>query len=144
MPSNTKPFTVGMVIKSSTFSTHNGAFFGTAVDGDMYTYNNGSNLRLEAQNITPIFEDTIGLTDNTWYILVITYDSSGNWETLTNGLYDSATHNASFTAASTTIMGSRGGTAAYMDGYIAEIMKFSAVVSTSTIDTYLNNKWAVH
>lgn len=142
MPASNKPLTIAAVAMSATLTTVNGSLFGSTSDGGMSLGNLSTDWRFLVDGVVQIALGGYTLVNSTWYIIALTYDGSGNWAMLNNGVAASGTSNQPFTGGNT-YMGRRNG-GVFWDGYIGEIMKFSDIVSTSTIDTYLNNRWAVH
>lgn len=146
MPSNTNPFTVAAVIMSNTFSTF--AFndiFATTADGDMeWVTLDGSAMKLFTQNGALIASLNTTFNNGSWYILIATYNTFGDFDLISNDTDINGGNNPSnpsFTGGGFTLMGGNGHP---FDGYIGEIMKFSSIVNYVTIHTYLNAKWAVH
>lgn len=146
MPSNNKPHTLALVVMMPTVESHNSTPVGSTSDGDLVlqTFRDATaHWLFGKQNQLNISGIQFTLTNNTWYILIVTYDGSGNWVMLNNGSSVSGTNNQSFTGTGTTVLG-RELAGNYLAGYIGEIMKFYSVVTPATIDTYLNTRWAVH
>ncbi len=142
---STKPWTVAGVIESSNYA-QNLCILGTAGgnSGLEIRVNGAQHLDILKQGAVDIGSDTTLLVNSSWYIFVITYDGSGNFAFTVNGVAGATgTNNQTFSNDNTQIGQSTGEN---FDGYIAEIMKFAAIISVpaTTVDTYLNNKWAVH
>lgn len=146
MPSNSKPFTAAVVMYSASFQSHLNCVFGSTTDGDIFIYTTTeTSIKLESQIVVQVFDALLTLNNGSWYIVIVTYDGSGNYTLVVNGVtIASGTNNKSFSGGGTTLMGARNGPLTPMDGYISEIMEFTSVVNTSIINTYLNERWAVY
>lgn len=143
MDATTKPFTLAVVTMSTTFSTITGSLLGSNSDGGMALQNVLTDWRLLSDGVITIANAGYTLVNSTWYIIVVTYDGVGNWAMLNNGVGVSGTLNKAFTGGGRSSMGRRNG-GVFWNGYIGEVIKFSAVVGRAQVDSYLNSKWAVH
>lgn len=83
---------------------------------------------------------------NTWFILSYDLDTSANVTQYRNGT-SVKTGDTGNVGNSTACNIFSSGTANYLVGYIAEVVCYSGILSSSdraSVETYLNNKWAIY
>ena len=147
LSNNLKPFTIAMVIQSRSVTTDNTIIGGTS-DAGISVDISGSHFRLLKQATTLIGSNTATISVDTWYILVVTYDGSGNYAFRVNGADDgSGTSDQTFSGSNTRIGVDAAGTGARFQGDMGSLLINSTVLSSGNIaalENYWNSKWGIY
>lgn len=152
LPADTKPCTFFMVVKTPTsFGVYPSAFGPSGNGGATYSVTTLAHQALDSYSTSLVGLGSATLSTATWYIMAVTYDSSGNYAFYLNGASDgSGNNNLTFSATTSTMGCTEPGNAqqwGFANGYIGECGKYSKALSGSEINSlfsYLNGRWAVY
>lgn len=129
-----KPLTTVVVAKFdgvTSFQTMVGPSGGSG--GRLFRLSNTGKLELVKSNVALIGTSTTALSANTYYILTVTYDSSGNFAFYVNGAAaGSGTNDLEFDPQETRL-GTWDGGLEWLTGYIAEVREANVVLTSAEL-----------
>ena len=144
---NQKPVSVACVVRATNVTDNNTIFDGTTGGSGLAFDINAGNFRLLKANTALIGSNSTTISNNTFYIVIVTYDSSGNYAYTLNGASDgSGTNNQTFTNTGTRI-GTSNIDTARLGGDLLAFVKTSAVMTgteISNLTSYWNTKYTIY
>ena len=138
---NQKPISAAAVVRVTDVTANGTIFEGNSGTGGFALDISASHFRALSAFVALIGGSTATLVNNTFYIVVFTYDSSGNYAFTLNGSADgSGTNNMTFSNTGTRIGCNNATSGGFLDGDLLAFAKGSAVW-TGTEITNLTNYW---
>ena len=132
---NTKGITIMAALSVSSFASPR-TILGASVNGGMqFRFDISGKLQLLKQSMVSIGLSTTVLSTSTWYVVAVTYSSSGAYEFYVNGTIDgSDTNNLTLDAGSTRIGANLNG-GEPMEGDFGEIAKWDHVLTSGELSS---------
>ena len=147
LANNQKPQTIAIVIRLEDV-TANGVIYGgqSGTTGGFQLDVNSNHFRLVSPGGAVIGSNTSSISIDTWYLLIATYDASGNYTFTLNGSSDgSGTNDRTLINYASSI--GKDSSNIVMKGDIAALVRTSAIITSdekTNLATYWNTKYVIY